>query len=67
MTPYNGQVFISARSIDEVNVQIIMEHMGGGGHINMAGSQMEDATVEEAIAAVKKVIDQMIEEGEIDV
>jgi hypothetical protein len=33
----------------------------------MAGSQMEDATVEEAIAAVKKVIDQMIEEGEIDV
>ena len=66
MTKYNGQIFISARSIDEVNVQIIMEHMGGGGHINMAGSQMSDATVEEAIDAVKKVIDQMIEEGEID-
>ena len=66
MTRYNGQIFISARSIDEVNVQIIMEHMGGGGHINMAGSQMKDATVEEAIDAVKKVIDQLIEEGEID-
>ncbi|MDO5477111.1 MAG: DHH family phosphoesterase [Eubacteriales bacterium] len=66
MTRHNGQIFISARSIDEVNVQIIMEHMGGGGHINMAGSQMTDATEEEAIEAVKKVIDQMIEEGEID-
>ena len=66
LTPYNGQIFISARSIDEVNVQLAMEHMGGGGHINMAGSQMENATVEEAISAVKRVIDQMIEEGEID-
>ena len=43
-----------------------MEHMGGGGHINMAGSQMSGATVEEAIARTKEVIDQMIEEGEID-
>ena len=66
MTPYNGQIFISARSIDEINVQLIMEHMGGGGHINMAGSQMENATVEEAIAKVKEVIDQMIIDGEID-
>lgn len=66
MTPYNGKIFISARSIDEVNVQLVMEHMGGGGHINMAGSQMEGASPEEAIEAVKKVIDQMIEEGEID-
>ena len=66
MTEYNGLIFISARSIDEVNVQIIMEHMGGGGHINMAGSQMSGATVEEAIARTKEVIDQMIEEGEID-
>lgn len=66
MTNYEGKVFISARSIDEVNVQLVMEHMGGGGHINMAGSQMEDATVEEAVEEVKKVIDQMIENGEID-
>lgn len=66
MTKYNGLIFISARSIDEINVQIIMEHMGGGGHINMAGSQMSDATEEEAIARVKEVIDEMIEEGEID-
>ena len=67
MTEYNGLVFVSARSIDEVNVQLVMEHMGGGGHINMAGSQMSNATVEEAIARVKEVIDQMIEDGEIEI
>ena len=66
ITPYNGQIFISARSIDEVNVQVAMEHMGGGGHINMAGCQMGGVTPEEAVQQVKKVIDQMIEEGEID-
>ncbi|MDO5132378.1 MAG: DHH family phosphoesterase [Eubacteriales bacterium] len=66
MTKHNGKIFISARSIDEVNVQVLMEHLGGGGHINMAGSQMDDATEEQAIEAVKKVIDQMIEEGEIE-
>ncbi|MDO4407824.1 MAG: DHH family phosphoesterase [Eubacteriales bacterium] len=67
MTEYNGLIFVSARSIDEVNVQLVMEHMGGGGHINMAGSQMSNATVEEAIARVKEVIDQMIEDGEIEI
>ena len=66
ITPYNGQIFISARSIDEVNVQVAMEHMGGGGHINMAGCQMGGVAPEEAVQQVKKVIDQMIEEGEID-
>ncbi len=66
MTRYNGQIFISARSIDEVNVQLIMERMGGGGHINMAGCQMSGTTSEEAIETVKRVIDQMIEEGQID-
>ena len=43
-----------------------MEHLGGGGHINMAGCQMTDITVEECIEKVKKVIDEMIEGGEID-
>ncbi len=66
MTRYNGQIFISARSIDEVNVQLIMERMGGGGHINMAGCQLDGVTPEEAILKVQRVIDQMIEEGEID-
>ena len=42
LTEYKGVIYISARAIDEVNVQIIMERMGGGGHLNMAGCQLED-------------------------
>ena len=39
LTVYDGRIFLSARSIDEVNVQIIAEKLGGGGHINSAGAQ----------------------------
>lgn len=65
LTEYKGVIYVSARAIDEVNVQLIMERMGGGGHLNMAGCQLEKMTMEEAIAYLKKTIDQMMEEGEI--
>ena len=65
LTVYNGRIFLSARSIDEVNVQIIAEKLGGGGHINSAGAQFEHTNVKEAIEALKVTIDQMIEEGYI--
>jgi c-di-AMP phosphodiesterase-like protein len=64
-TKYQNQIFISARSIDEVNVQIITERLGGGGHLNIAGAQMENISVEGAIKKVKKMLDQMEEEGAI--
>lgn len=64
-TPFNKQVYISARSIDEVNVQIITERMGGGGHLNIAGAQLKNTTVEEAISKLKDVIIKMTEEGAI--
>lgn len=65
LTKYRGKVYISARSIDEVNVQVMMERLGGGGHINMAGAQLENVEVEEAKNMIKQEIDRMIEEGEI--
>lgn len=65
LTEYQNQIFISARSIDEVNVQVIMEHLGGGGHMNIAGCQMDDVSVAEAIGVLKHTIDTMIEEGEL--
>lgn len=65
LTVYNGRIFLSARSIDEVNVQIIAEKLGGGGHINSAGAQFEHTNVKETIEALKVTIDQMIEEGDI--
>lgn len=65
LTEYNDQIYISARAIDEVNVQLIMERLGGGGHINIAGAQLKDMTLDEAVALLKKTIDEMLEEGDI--
>jgi c-di-AMP phosphodiesterase-like protein len=65
MTPYNGKTYISARSIDEVNVQIIMERLGGGGHMNIAGAQLSDISPQTAIYVVKETLDQMLEDGSI--
>lgn len=48
MTEYKERIYISARAIDEVNVQIIMERLGGGGHLNIAGAQLDGVTLEEA-------------------
>ncbi len=65
LTKYNGKIYISARSIDEVNVQVMMERFGGGGHINMAGAQIPGLDIEGVKERLKQEIDQMIEEGEI--
>lgn len=66
LTEYQNQIYVSARSIDEVNVQVIMERLGGGGHMNVAGCQMEGTSIAEAIAVIKNTIDIMIQEGELD-
>lgn len=61
----DSQVYISARSIDDVNVQIIMERLGGGGHANVAGAQLKDCTIREAIDKVKDILLVMTTEGDI--
>ena len=66
LTEYQNQIYVSARSIDEVNVQVIMERLGGGGHMNVAGCQMEGTSIAEAIVVIKNTIDTMIQEGELD-
>ena len=42
-----------------------MERLGGGGHLNIAGAQLTDMNIPEAIATLKRTIDQMIGEGEL--
>lgn len=64
LTKYNGKVYISARSIDELNVQRVMEKLGGGGHQCMAGAQLT-TTIEEAKEEVKGVLDTVTEKGDI--
>lgn len=66
MSRYNNTIYLSARSIDEVNVQVMMERLGGGGHRTVAGAQLPGATVEEAKEKVKQVIKEMIEKGEVN-
>ncbi|MDF2484700.1 MAG: putative rane protein [Herbinix sp.] len=65
LTDYNDKIYISARSIDEVNVQIIMEKLGGGGHLSVAGSQLENTTIQDAIIKLKTTLAKMHEEGEL--
>ena len=65
LTDYQGKIYVSARSIDEVNVQIIMERMGGGGHMNVAACQLEGTGLVEAIGILKGTLDDMLDGGEI--
>ena len=65
LTEYQGRIYISARSIDEVNVQVIMERMGGGGHMNVAGCQVDGSEPASVIGTIKGTLDKMIEEGEL--
>lgn len=64
-TEVGGKVYVSARSIDELNVQVVMEKLGGGGHMSVAGVQFEDCDAITAVNRVKDVLRQMIAEGEI--
>lgn len=65
LTEYENKIYISARAIDEVNVQIIMERLGGGGHMNIAGAQLADTDLEGARVKLKEVLTQMTKEGAI--
>jgi c-di-AMP phosphodiesterase-like protein len=58
VTRMGGSVNISARSFGECNVQLIMESLGGGGHLTMAATQMKDATIHEAAARLSAAIDK---------
>ena len=63
LTEYQGRIYISARSIDEVNVQMIMERFGGGGHMNIAGAQLSDISLDGAREKLEEIIDDMEKEG----
>lgn len=65
LTEQNHVVYISARSVDDVNVQVIMEKLGGGGHANIAGAQIPDSTCEGVISEIKELLDTMYKEGDL--
>ncbi len=65
VTAYNDTIYVSARSIDEVNVQLVMEKLGGGGHMTVAGTQLKECTAEQAVHTIKVTIERMVRDGEI--
>lgn len=65
LTEFDGKIYISARSIDELNVQVVMEKLGGGGHITSAGAQLEGRTLQDGRTVIRDILTKMKEEGEL--
>ena len=59
-----NKVCISGRSIGDINVQMILEKLGGGGHITLAGAQLEDKSIEEAKQELTEKINEYFSEKE---
>ena len=57
----DGGVNISARSIGSLNVQVLLEQLGGGGNMSAAGAQLADTTIKEAVDRVKSAIDDYLD------
>ncbi|MGR9048077.1 DHH family phosphoesterase [Halobacillus faecis] len=62
----DGRIGISARSLGDINVQVIMEKMNGGGHLTNAATQLEDTTIEDAKALLQDIIDEYFEGGDTE-
>ncbi|MFU7516729.1 DHH family phosphoesterase [Clostridium sp. HCS.1] len=60
----SNNIVISGRSIGEYNVQVILEELGGGGHMNMAGAQLSNVSIDEAKEVLKKSIEKHLKVGE---
>ncbi|MGV3026646.1 DHH family phosphoesterase [Clostridium thermobutyricum] len=60
----NGDIYISARSVGDINVQIVLESLGGGGHLNIAGVKISDKSVDEVLVILKDAIEKYLKVGE---
>lgn len=65
VTCKDGTAYISARSVDDINVQVIMEKLGGGGHANVAGAQLAGIDSDTAIIQIKNLLEEMYHAGDI--
>lgn len=59
--PDNGRICVSARSLSDVNVHVIMEALGGGGHSTVAGVQRDDVTISQMMSLLKEAINDYIQ------
>ncbi|MBZ9689749.1 DHH family phosphoesterase [Clostridium estertheticum] len=58
------EVFVSGRSLGKINVQLILETLGGGGHMTMAGTKFTSMDIEEVLVKLNEAIDEYLKEGE---
>lgn len=65
LTAYNDMIYVSARSIDELNVQVVMEKLGGGGHMSVAAAQLRDVDMSRAKQMIRDVLYHMYNEDEL--
>jgi c-di-AMP phosphodiesterase-like protein len=63
MCSIENNIMISARSLGDINVQLIMEKLGGGGHQTVAGAQFRDTSIDEVYEKLIEAIDEYLEEG----
>jgi c-di-AMP phosphodiesterase-like protein len=62
---HEQNIFISGRSLGDINVQLIMEKLGGGGHLTVAGVQLGDMEIDKAIELLQDTLNQYMEEGDV--
>lgn len=65
VTTKDDTTYVSARSVDDINVQVIMEKLGGGGHANVAGAQLVGIDSDIAIIQIKELLEELYRAGDI--
>lgn len=64
MTYMNGKIHISGRSIGNISAQLILEKLGGGGHLTSAGTQIDNTDMDQVEKSLIDAIDEYLKEGE---
>ena len=60
----NNEVYISGRSVGDINVQVVLESLGGGGHMNIAGAKLDNISTEETKNKLKEAVQKYVRIGE---
>ena len=60
----NNDIYISGRSVGDINVQVVLEALGGGGHMNIAGGKISNRTIEDVICELKEAMKNYLRIGE---
>ncbi len=59
-----NDIYISGRSLGDINIQIVLESLGGGGHMNIAGAKVSDATMDDVVEKLEESIEKYLRTGE---